>query len=69
MFYYFYEMKVEPVLMISLHVDRNVSEKHIVAPSRNFVYRNRETIAAIEANNGTYFLQKQIEKFPLLNVI
>ena len=26
---------------------------------------NRETIAAIEANNNTYFLQKRIEKLPL----
>ena len=26
---------------------------------------NKETIAAIEANNDTYYLQKRIEKFPL----
>ena len=26
---------------------------------------NRETIAAIEVNKDTYFLQKRIEKFPL----
>ena len=26
---------------------------------------NRETIAAIEANNDTYCLEKWIEKFPL----
>ena len=26
---------------------------------------NRETIAAIEANNDIYYLQKRIEKFPL----
>ena len=27
----------------------------------------RETIAAIEANNDTYCLQKRIEKFPLMH--
>ena len=39
--------------------------------SGNFFYRkshtnNGETIAAIEANNDTYCLQKRIEKFPLI---
>ena len=29
---------------------------------------NRETIAAIEANNDTYCFQKRIEKFPLKRV-
>ena len=29
---------------------------------------NREKIAAIEANNHTYCLQKRIEKFPLIKV-
>ena len=37
-------------------------------PSGNFFYRKStigSTITAIEANNDTYCLQKQIEKFPL----
>ena len=29
---------------------------------------NRETIVAIEANNDSYFLQKRIEKFPLIDI-
>ena len=36
--------------------------------SGNFFYRKSTigtTIAAIDANNDTYFLQKRIEKFPL----
>ena len=38
--------------------------------SGNFFYRvkNRETIAAIEENNDTHCLQKQIETFPLVGL-
>ena len=39
------------------------------SPSGNCFYRNstiRTTIASFEANNDTYYLQKRIEKFPLI---
>ena len=52
---------------------QNINFKGYIAPG--IVYQlelflsevnNRETIAAIEANNGTYCLQKQIQKFLLI---
>ena len=33
------------------------------------IVNNRETIAAIEANNDAYFLQKRTEKFPLNSLL